>query len=92
MSHFGRSTWSRWKEGMATAFRKRNRSKQDLRRKFRRQIVEQLESRELMALSILSVSPLDGSTNVPLSSNPAISRTPVPALDLGSHLPSETNL
>ena len=69
MSHFGRSTWSRWKEGMATAFRKRNRSKQDLRRKFRRQIVEQLESRELMALSILSVSPLDGSTNVPLSSN-----------------------
>ena len=37
--------------------------------KFRKQLVEQLERRELMALNILSVSPLDGSDNVPLDSN-----------------------
>ncbi len=35
----------------------------------RKRWIEQLESRELMALSILSVSPLDGSTNVPVGAN-----------------------
>ncbi len=35
----------------------------------RRRRFEQLERRELMALNILSVSPLDGSTNVPLNSD-----------------------
>lgn len=35
----------------------------------RRRLIEQLEPRNLMALSILSVSPLDGATNVPVGSN-----------------------
>lgn len=50
-------------------FRKRKATKQILRRRARRQFFEQLEARELMALNILSVSPLDGSTEVPVDSN-----------------------
>ncbi|MFO0014801.1 MAG: Ig-like domain-containing protein, partial [Planctomycetota bacterium] len=45
-----------------------NRKKQ-LRRKSRRQFFEQLERRDLMALNIVSVSPLDGATEVPVDTN-----------------------
>lgn len=50
-------------------FKKRKATKQILRRRARRQFFEQLESRELMALNILNVSPLDGATEVPVDSN-----------------------
>ncbi|MFN7876166.1 MAG: Ig-like domain-containing protein [Pirellula sp.] len=50
-------------------FKKRKATKQILRRRARRQFFEQLEARELMALNILNVSPLDGATEVPVDSN-----------------------
>ena len=40
-----------------------------LRSRARRRLFEQLESRELMALNIVSVSPLDGATEVPVNSD-----------------------
>jgi hypothetical protein len=43
--------------------------KKQSRRQARRQFFEQLERRDLMALNIVSVSPLDGATEVPVDSN-----------------------
>ena len=63
------TTWNRLKSELSRLFQGRDNSKIRNRRQFRKQIVEQLETRDLMALNILSVSPLDGSTNVPLDSN-----------------------
>ena len=48
---------------------KRKGAKQALRRRARQRFFEQLENRELMALNIVSVSPLDGATEVPVDSN-----------------------
>jgi hypothetical protein len=47
----------------------KGRSRRLARHRARRQFFEQLESRELMALNILSVSPLDGATEVPVDTN-----------------------
>nr|MCU0720039.1 Ig-like domain-containing protein [Pirellula sp.] len=54
---------------LAKLFKRRQAAKQILRHRARRQFFEQLESRELMALNILNVSPLDGATEVPVDSN-----------------------
>ena len=55
--------------GLSRSLRKSAKRRSLAHRRFRKQLIEQLENRELMALSILSVSPLDGSTSVPLDSN-----------------------
>ena len=69
MSRRQNPTWNRWTNRLSRFFKSSPKRITRSRSKFRKQIVEQLESRELMALNILSVSPLDGSTNVPLDSN-----------------------
>ena len=48
---------------------RRQRKTNAARTRARRRFLEQLETRDLMALSILSVSPADGATNVPVDSN-----------------------
>ena len=69
MSNKQNPTWNRWTRRLSKLFQRHPKQIARSRTKFRKQIVEQLERRELMALNILSVSPLDGSTNVPLDSN-----------------------
>ncbi len=48
---------------------RRSESRKRRRRQARRIFVEQLESRQLMALNILSISPADGATEVSVNSN-----------------------
>ncbi|MBU6173406.1 MAG: Ig-like domain-containing protein, partial [Planctomycetes bacterium] len=69
MSRIRCAAWSRWKDGVINAFSRSGIVRRRNRNRFRRQIIEQLETRTVMTLSILSVSPLDGSTNVPLTSD-----------------------
>lgn len=69
MNHRRPNVWRRLAEKLSNSFRKSPIRRSVAQNRFRKQLLEQLENRELMALSILSVSPLDGSTNVALDSN-----------------------
>lgn len=60
MSRRQNPTWNRWTNRLSRFFKRSPNRITRSRSKLRKQIVEQLESRELMALNILSVSPWMG--------------------------------
>jgi hypothetical protein len=63
------SGWNSLAAKLEQLVRNSKRRSPSTKRKARRRLFERLENRELMALDILSVSPLDGATNVPLNTD-----------------------
>lgn len=63
------SGWNSLAAKLEQLVRNRKRRNHSTKRQARRRLFERLENRELMALDILSVSPLDGATNVPLNTD-----------------------